>query len=224
MSQPPIDLMPEWIRTRGQAHVVIVRYAASLVAALFMLFLPATHSRLLLRSAERDRVDARECEWLVRQAEQRGAELAAQLEARRARKDRYQQVALPLEISRVLATVVNEMPGSAALDRVDVRVSSRQPPRGGRRRPGGPGTGRRLLGELSGYARTDREIADFVASLEGLSLCEHVALDFTRSRTVADQPAREFRISFSVDLERKFEVLPRVGERQADAGEGGDVQ
>ncbi len=227
MSQPPIDLMPASIRARSQAGVVIGRYVASLLLALVLLLVPATHSRFLLDAAEKDRAAARECERLVQQAGRRITELRRELESRQHKKDRYEELALPLDVSRVVATLVNEMPESAALDRLDLRVAGRQAARrSGRARAREGGAALRLLeGEMGGFASSDREIADFVANLERLALCQQVTLDFTRTRTVNDRPAREFRISFRVDLDRRYEVEPRLYGADARRAEGGaDVQ
>ena len=66
---------------------------------------------------------------------------------------------------------------------------------------------RSLTGELSGFALTDREVAELVNNLMDIGLFRQVSLDFSRSRTIRGKKARGFRISFSTDLNAKFDVL-----------------
>ena len=73
-----------------------------------------------------------------------------------------------------------------------------------------------LTGEVSGFAATDADIAEIVARMESRALYEHVSLDFSRTLVVRERGAREFRISFLIDLDVPYRVVeapqPQAGE------------
>jgi Tfp pilus assembly protein PilN len=212
MSHGQIDLLPEAIRARSQAGVVAGRYVASLLIAVVLLGLMATHSRLMLDLA-RDRLRVAEDQAnMVLAAEAKAVKLRRTLDETRGYIQRYERIALPLEVSRVIATIIDELPDSATLDRIDVRAGIRQQDRNARgRSTAGPPEplSRVLTGELSGFAVSDQDVAAIVANLEALGLFEQVTLDFSRTRTVREKSAREFRISFRADLERRYDVADR---------------
>lgn len=212
MSHGQIDLLPESIRARSQAGVVAGRYVASMLIGVVLLGLMATHSRLMLDLA-RDRLRVAEDQAnMVLAAEAKAVRLRQTLDETRGYIQRYERIALPLEISRVIATIIDELPDSATLDRIDVRAGTRQRGRNARgRSAAGPSEplSRVLTGELSGFAVSDQDVAAIVANLETLGLFEQVTLDFSRTRTVREKSAREFRISFRADLERRYDVADR---------------
>ncbi|MHC4717883.1 MAG: PilN domain-containing protein [Planctomycetota bacterium] len=207
--QGQIDLLPDSIRARSQAGVVAGRYVAAMLIAVVLLGLTATHSRLMLDLA-RDRLRVAEGQAdIVLAAEAKGAKLRRSLDRERDYIQRYEQIALPLEISRVIATIINELPDSATLDRIDLHAGTRKRNRTARGRgatkPEGP-LPRALTGELSGFAATDQDVAAIVANLEELGLFSQVSLDFSRTRAVRERTAREFRISFRADLDVRYDI------------------
>jgi hypothetical protein len=209
MTQRPIDLLPDAIRARSQAGMVAGRYVAALLIGVVLLGLTATHSRLMLDLA-RDRLRvAEEQADIVLSAEATAARLRRSLNDTCEYIRRYEQIALPLEVSRVIATIINELPASATIDRIDLQAGPRQRNRSTRGR-GSVRTDeplpRVLKGELSGFAATDQDVAEMVANLEGIGLFGQVSLDFSRTRTVRERNAREFRISFQADLDIRYEV------------------
>ncbi|MHC4220158.1 MAG: PilN domain-containing protein [Planctomycetota bacterium] len=218
MRQRPIDLLPDAIRARSQAGVVAGRYVAALLIAVVLLGLTATHSHLMLGLAEQGLEVAKDQADIVLAAEAKAARLRRSLAETRDFIDRYDVIALPLEISRVIATVINELPPSATLDRIDLFAGARQRGRGARSRgatAADESAPRLLTGELSGFAASDQDVAELVADLERLGLFREVNLDFSRTRTVRNLNAREFRISFSADLDVRYDVrdLPDSGDR-----------
>ena len=64
-----------------------------------------------------------------------------------------------------------------------------------------------LTGELRGVAATDDDVAEIVARMQAHTLIEHVSLDFSRSRAVRGRGAREFRISFGINLDVPYRVV-----------------
>ena len=212
MSQPPIDLLPESIRARSQAAVVAGRYIAALLIASMLLLVPATHSRFLLESAHDRMRAAEEQADLVLTAEAKASQLRDELRETRVFIDRYERLAIPIPMSRLIATITNELPPSATLDRIDLNAAGRNARSSVRRRglrDNAESLQRFLIGELSGFAASDRDVADLVERLESLGLCRQVSLDFSRTRKIRGRSARQFRVSFRIDLDRSYEVVDR---------------
>ena len=210
MRQPPLDLLPDSIRVRSQAGVVTGRYVVSLLVGLVLLGVTATHSRLMLDLARQRLRVAEEQADIVLSAEAKADQLRAGLRESREYIRRYDIIALPMELSRIVATVVNELPPSATLDRLDIYAGPRRNKHSSRRRGGGTPDGRvprELNGELSGFAINDQDVAQLVANIEDLALFDEVSLDFSRMRSVRGHNAREFRVSFSADLDFRYEVI-----------------
>ncbi|MEE8458626.1 MAG: PilN domain-containing protein [Phycisphaerales bacterium] len=208
MTQHAIDLLPDVIRARSQAGIVAGRYVVSLLLAVVLLGLAATHSRLMLDlSRQRLRV-AEERADIVLSAEATATNLRGTLDTMNEFIRDFELIAMPIEVSRVVATLVNLLPESATLDRIDIRAGR---PKAGRsaRGHGGKSDGpapRSLTGELSGFALTDLQVAQLVARIEDIGFFDKVSLDFSRSRTVRGLKARGFRISVHADLDARFEV------------------
>lgn len=210
MRQPAIDLLPDSIRARSQAGVVTGRYVVSLLIGLVLLGVTATHSRLMLDLARQRLRVAEEQADIVLSAEAKADQLRAGLRESREYIRRYDIIALPMELSRIVATVVNVLPRSATLDRLDFYAGPRRNKHSSRRRRGGTPDGRvprELNGELSGFAINDQDVAQLVANIEDLALFDDVNLDFSRMRSVRGRNAREFRVSFSADLDFRYEVI-----------------
>ena len=68
----------------------------------------------------------------------------------------------------------------------------------------------RFGGEIAGIASNDADIASLVQVIGGREPFAEVNLDYSRSRTVRARPARDFRLSFIVDMDHAFEVEPAV--------------
>ncbi len=208
MTQFAIDLLPDAIRARSQAGIVAGRYIVSLIIAVVLLGLAATHSRLMLDLARQRLRVAEEQADIVLSAEATATHLRETLDATLEYIRRYELIAMPVEISRVVATLVNLLPESATLDRIDIKAGTPNAGRSarGRARKGAGPARRSLTGELSGFALSDLEVAELVARIEDIGFFDQVSLDFSRSRTVRGVKARGFRISVRADLDVKFEV------------------
>ncbi len=206
--QHAIDLLPDAIRARSQAGIVAGRYIVSLIIAVVLLGLAATHSRLMLDLARQRLRVAEEQADIVLSAEATATHLRETLDATNEYIRRYELIAMPVEISRVVATLVNLLPESATLDRIDIKAGTPNAGRSarGRARKGAGPARRSLTGELSGFALSDLQVAELVARIEDIGFFDQVSLDFSRSRTVRGLKARGFRISVRADLDVKFEV------------------
>lgn len=220
MRQHPIDLLPPSIRARGQAGLRTGRYVASGVIAVLVIVVASTHARLSLTSAQAELAIATEEADLVLATEARANELTALMDDAREYIDRYQKLSLPLETGAILATVVNGMPSGMTLDRIDIDAGARRSSRSARSR--GPSIStetppRVLTGELSGFAPHDRDIAEFVSWLDGLEPFRGVSLDYSRTRDVHGHAAREFRLSFQIQLDTPYAVSTAQAPRRIEA-------
>lgn len=224
MSQHSIDLLPDQIRVRSQYRVMAGRYVIAIVSVVALIVIGATHSRVRLAHVRQQLDEAQQRAELVISGEVQVSALRTQLRQQQQFIQRYEHIALPLEMSQVLATLVNELPVNVTLDHLDLVIGARRSARSARSRSSGNETGplpRVLSGELRGFAATDADIAEIVTRLESRPLFEQVSLDFSRTRSVRERIAREFRVSFRIDLDRRYRVVeaPRF-----EAGEVGDVK
>ena len=189
------------------------------MAVVVLVALTATHARFRLSHAHEQLHVAEQQASLVVADEAQASRLRAQLRETRQFIERYERTALPLDMSRVLATVVNDLPVNVTLDRIDLVAGVRRTGRSARSRGADDETGPRprvLNGELRGFAATDADVAEIVARMESRALYEHVSLDFSRTRVVRERGAREFRISFLIDLDVPYRVVEAL---QPQAGE-----
>ncbi len=221
MKQRPIDLLPQGIRARTQAGVVAGRYAAAILIGVVLTGLMATHSRLVRDLARQRLRGAQQQADLALSTEAKAEQLRLHLEETRKFIDSYDVIALPLDHSHIVATIVNALPRSATLERITLEVSARRPaatPRAkGATSEAAPE--RVLIGELSGFAASDDDLVAIVKALDAVKLFRQVNLDYSRTRLVRDHVAREFRISLRADLDVRYEL---TGPPAAPVVAGGD--
>jgi len=207
VSQHAIDLLPESIRARCQAGVRTGQSIAAAAIVVAVVVVLTTHARLSLNRARTEFRLAEDRANLVLVAEGRAAELRVEFDELNRHVKDYARIAHPLEISRVVATIVNQLPGSITLDSLEFDAAPHRvapSPRGKSVPAGAQEMPRRLSGEIGGFAATDHHIAELVTRLEQTSPFREVSLDYSRSRAVRDRAAREFRLSFQIDLERQY--------------------
>lgn len=235
--QHSIDLLPQAIQAQSQAGLRMGRFGAASAVVIVMLVVAATHSRFVLHQAQMDLFNTSAKASNVLEIEAKAAQLRKILADTRQFIDRYGQAAYPLDMSVILASVVHSLPPSVTLDQVDLNAGAGQPTLGTRSKgmpvkgqPGArPGAPRVLKGEISGFAASDEHIAELVSRLDSTPPFKGVSLDFTRTREVRGQSAREFRLSFRIDLEATYKVEvqksevedQRSGVRSQKSGAGG---
>jgi len=220
MRQHSIDLLPQTLRARTRARSARGRNAVYAAVGAVVIGAASMHARVL-----ESRADA-QLSMLKSQAQQ----LALNEKHAKVMQDEMQmlallirrndQVELPIDVSRVVATVIDAMPESATLDRIEVDADRSVRSRGSA--GSAAAASRMLVGEIGGFARSDLEIAEFVSNLEAREPFESVSLDFSRQRTVNEIPAREFRLSFIIDFSRRYRLVDRPsfepnGARKEDA-------
>jgi hypothetical protein len=108
----------------------------------------------------------------------------------------------------VVATIVNDLPPGITIETLDMEAGERRVPRAARVVAGDNNRPPRLLVvEISGFAPANDDISLLMMRLRNHESFEEVTLDFNRTRVVRDIIAREFRLSFRVDLERPYDVV-----------------
>lgn len=213
MKQHPIDLLPETIYARSLAGLRTGRVVTALGVALAVLVVTATHSRLALRSAEDQLGSISSQANQVLAVETKAQTLRKELAQIRRFTDLYDKVAFPVNISAIVATVIGQLPPSVTLDQLDLNAVARQAavtPRSTRTADpkDAPPAPRVLVGELSGFAASDQHVAELVRNLESAPVFRDVSLDYSRTRGVRGVSAREFRLSFRVDLDAQYVFRP----------------
>jgi len=206
--------MPPAIRARSQAGLRMGQFLAFAVVMMTLTIAAATHSKLMVSKAQDQLFETSQQAEQVFAIEARTSELRHELESVQQFANRYERLAFPLQVSDVLASVVNLLPDSVTLDEVNLDAGARVIGRGPRSQgvastavgAGADDPPRLLIGEVSGFAADDQQIAELVSALETTPPFENVSLDFSRSRRVNDRDAREFRLSFRIDLDDTYHV------------------
>jgi len=208
MRQHSIDLLPESIRLRAEVGLRAGRFIAGTVAGLGLLVVVATHSLLTLTSAQDQLFGTSAQAEHVFITEAKAAELRRVMKQSQEYSELYRRISLPVDVSAVLATVINAMPDSVTLDQFDLDAGAKQMALSSRSKHDDTKTAapRVLTGEVSGFAANDMQIAQLVSNLEQSPPFKDVSLDFSRTRRVNDRDAREFRLSFRIDLDVPYAV------------------
>jgi hypothetical protein len=206
MTQHPIDLLPDFVRIECQRGVRTGRYITAIVAAVVIIVIATTHARFELDRSRERFSRAEEQANVVLQLEWRAAHLASELEKAAAKIELHEALSLPLESSRLIATLINHLPESVTIERLDFDTARRQLPRTPARN--GQDVSRQMgFGELSGFAASDDHVGELVGRMESSNIFHAVTWDYSRSRTVRELPAREFRVTFTIDLDEVYEIV-----------------
>jgi len=92
-----------------------------------------------------------------------------------------------------VSTITNMLPESMTLEDISLDIVQTE-------------DGKGISGRLAGFAATDEMIASLVSTLQTQAPFGSVSMDYSKSRTVRGMRAREFRVSFLIDLESQWEV------------------
>lgn len=214
MKQHSINLITPEILERCRAGARTSRFIITGFILVAAMIATATHSRLVVESAEsrHEMVTGRADRALVLEANVN--EVKDQIEAVHEFMAGYREVALPLEATRIIATLTAALPPSVTLVELEMDYDDgRGPSRHMDAEDRGP---RRLVGEITGIASSDGDIAELVQVLGARDPFAEVYLDYSRTRSVREQTARDFRLSFTVNLDQSFKIEP-VETTAADA-------
>ena len=197
-----MDLLPPLTREQveraeaTQRTTLVGIIAAALLAGAWL------HGGIRLGDAEDRRTDARKRAAEVLSAEQESARIKNQLDDIASELSAYRKVQLPFRMSALLATIVNELPGSVMCDRIELDSSSivgalvrstdgsaLVPPPG------------QLRGEIEGIAANDVDVAMIVDALRARRPIGNVEVESSRYVQVGTRSARAFKIVFMIDLD-----------------------
>ncbi|MCK4873666.1 MAG: hypothetical protein KAS72_13170 [Phycisphaerales bacterium] len=220
-----LDLMPPSYRMklrrgRFHRHVVVALCVGGIVvgAAGWSLRATVMHRRAELRSLTTLVAGTRElacdAELLQRQIDEAARTLTDQ-----------QELTLPLSATEIIATLAGLMPAAVTFDSLELRVTTRDAngARAGLRASHSKDSGDKetvrevMICEVTGVARSDLDIADFVTSLTDHALFGSVSLDYSKPVTVAGVSSRSFRVSSRIDLEVEYVAEVIDGEEIAAA-------
>ena len=200
MSTRRMDLRPFGVRDRvrestersfvSRAAVVsgCLLVAAWTVGAIRLGTARSTHAEVVVRAEETMAIE-HDLATTMSDLGRLGEDLAA-----------WRRVTIPFETGPLVAAIVADLPESATLERLELDATSlvAAPLRTGRR---DSDSSRRIDGELEGFAATDDAVAEFVEALGSRPFFRRVRVESTRHLDLDGDPARAFRIAFSIDLE-----------------------
>ena len=219
MRQHSIDLLPEALRARARARNAKGRNLVYAAVGALVVSSASVHARLIESRAAAQLATLKSQAEQLALNEESALAMQAEMEQLARQVHRYHKVELPINVSRVIAAIVAAMPESATIERIEIDADRFDRSRGA---DGAQRTSRRLVAEIAGFAKSDREIAAFVQNLDEMEPFDNVSLDFSRQHAVNEVPAREFRLSFLIDFTKSYRVMaPAPGD--AEAGEGDHV-
>ncbi|MAB82318.1 MAG: hypothetical protein CMJ24_02640 [Phycisphaerae bacterium] len=204
MKQHQINLItPRMLeRTRaGRRTRRVVAICATLVGAML---LTATHARLEVEQAKTRHESTTIRADRALNLERSLTNIDERMQDVHSFMEEYREVAIPLDATRLIATLTRSLPPSITLVELELNYDDGT---GSRRHVEGAARGpRRMVGEIAGIASSDGDIATLVQLIGSRDPFAEVNLDYSRSRSVRDRPARDFRLSFVVDMDHAFEV------------------
>jgi hypothetical protein len=210
MNQPEINLIPQFVRDRvaGRRISRRVQFAALTVGAIAVAF--AAAARTIDARSAAQLAAARDSSGPVIVLEQELASLRAEQAAIVAQLETQRSLVVAIPASAVVRAVAASLPAGALLEKIDldyanVQGTAKKIRRVGREEP----APRELRGEIAGIAANESDVGKLVDGLAALAPMSQVSLESSRSREFRGKSAREFRIHFKVDLDRRWK-LPEV--------------
>lgn len=216
MSMHGVNLVPDRIagRVRGGRASRRVLAASALLGAMAIGL--AGVARWTDARSSAQLAAARETSAPVIALEEEIAGLRAERAALERRVETQREVGVSIPASAVVRAVAASLPTGAMLERIDLDYANVQGTNKKIRRAGkGEDPQRELRGEIAGIAANESDVGRIIDSLTALAPMSQVSLESSRSREFRGRGAREFRIQFKVDLEKRWR-LPEV----ASADEG----
>lgn len=202
MNGRTMNLLPPSVRARVDQVETRKRLMSIGMASVALLMGAWLYGGLRASEAEKRHNVAEERAAEVLATENQGNQMLEELSGMEARITAYRSVQLPFKVSHLLATIVNELPGSITFDRMDLDATSLvAAPIRGVGNTGSVAPPRIMRGELQGVAATDLDVARLVEALRARRPIEEVEVETSRHTRIGPHPARAFRLAFSIDLE-----------------------
>jgi len=188
-----VNLLPNKYveRTRSRARSSRVAVLVMLVLGTIVAF--ATHSRFAVNSASKRLTIGQARANAAIELEVDATSLKQDKDALKEFIKQYESEAVVFEMRQLVSTVTNLLPDTITLEELalDIVESS---------------NGKGISGRLAGFAKSDEVIAEVVTSLQEREPFSAVRMDFSKSRSVREQQARGFKISFFIDLDQRWTV------------------
>jgi hypothetical protein len=203
----PASILARIMRNRASRAVWLMGVCV-LVASGGML---ASAFWLEARSAELDQM-ARERGTPVVLLEEEIARLKTERNAIDMQLDGQREVGVAIPASSVVQTIAAHLPVGTVLDRVSLEYANVQgATRRVRRNAKEVDPTRELRGEIAGIALDESDVGRIVDAVGALAPVSRVALESSRSREFLGRNVREFRVTFAIDLEKRW-ALPPIAE------------
>tara|TARA_B100000959_G_scaffold249579_1_gene277443 strand:- start:248 stop:844 length:597 start_codon:yes stop_codon:yes gene_type:complete len=192
-----MNLLPDQYVERSKNKARSNRVAVAIIITLCAVAAVATHSRLSMNAA---------VEHLVVSQSRANSALeleidASSLELKKAKlekfMDHYKEEKIIFAMGDIVSTITNMLPESMTLEEFSLDIVQTE-------------DGKGISGRLSGFASTDETIATLVTSLQTKGPFSSVSMDYSKSREVRGFRAREFKVSFLIDLESNWDVTRLV--------------
>lgn len=192
-----MNLLPEQYIERSKNKARSNRVAVAIIVTLCAVAAVATHSRLSESSAVESLMKTQARANSALEIEIDASSLEHKKASLEAFVTRYNNEKSIFSMSDLVATVGNLIPSEMTLEEFSLDIVQSE-------------VGNGISGRLSGFAKSDERIAGFVSALQNEMPFESVSMDFSKSRTVRNQRAREFRISFRIDLDTSWDISRAV--------------
>lgn len=197
-----VDLMPASCKAAFARRARVRRWVGVYVitlAALAASYAAATSGIRAQRAEARTLAEQVHLNWTRNEEAQR---LLAEIALVEQNIRRYTRLAWPVNASDVVSAVGQALPRESTLTRLTMA------PRSERRRAGDDEERSPTLAiELEGVAKSDVVVASIVASFESHPLFATVKLDYARPTEVDGVAAREFRVTATVDLGKRYRFV-----------------
>ncbi len=210
MSMHEVNLVPPSIadrvaRGRASRRVMLASACIGTVAlgiALTARWIDARSAQMLAAAREAGApVIALDEEIAKLRSEQR--DIAASVELQRS-------VGVAIPASGLVRAIAGALPAGALLEKIDLNYENVQGTNKKIRRVAkDTPTTRELVGEIAGIAADESDVNSIVDGLGALAPISQVSLESSRSREFRGHNAREFRVKFRVDLDRRWK-LPEI--------------
>jgi hypothetical protein len=208
MSQHSINLITPEIIQRTRAGIRTGRFILAGFMLTACMVLTATHSRLRLDGIVEEHSATSARAELALDLDHAADALQSEHDRLQTFMEDYHSVALPLEITRVIATLVEALPESVTIVNFDLEYADAEDSQNA--------SARRLIGSIGGVAASDSDVAALAHGLGLRPPFDAVQLEYSRSREVRGRSAREFSVTFSVDLQGQFQLVDAASEHLGD--------
>jgi len=192
-----MNLLPEKYVERSKNKARSGRVAIAIIITLCAVAAVATHSRLSMNSAVEHLVIAQSRANSALELEVDASSLESQKANIESFIERCNKENIVFAMGDIVATIANLLPGAITLEDLSLDIVETE-------------SGSGISGRLAGFASSDEIIAELVTLLQSHAPFGSVSMDFSKSKTVRGRRAREFRVSFLIDLENDWDVSRMV--------------